>query len=464
MTRASQGSAPVFRVMYAKKSGMGGNYPQWMRTLEEKYQKLHRKITENTATGNTRYGHSLGKSVYDSRLSHVLLKYRDIGSAKQNARQNFSTKKGGNVQTDCDINKENTEQTLICRSNTPGQYLENEEIDKQTQPSNNDLHVTDDCLKSNSIKTPPKETTGDLNEFKERSLEGDQERIEINQTSDNSLKHIDDKQIENEIESLEFAANAEAVNNSKGVISDNNKPSRRHIKTSISRTSKLTSRSCPAKIQSKSAAKLKFTETTLLSRNITAQKNSKMFTPMSEEAKHAITETIQEMNISVDNRRRWKQGDVQFIPSRTRKCVKNWSAPKPVKPIVVYNTNAVLNSVSKTLNDINDDGPKCGASNNGDEFSFRSSSGSCNKDRLPNIQNEGVSDSNLVRNQSYRLPGIGKFEISQADSQFEITPPGFDVRYNDIQPVENRDSETPPPDIRQMAIEKCSEWLNKYSK
>ncbi len=59
----------------------------------------------------------------------------------------------------------------------------------------------------------------------------------------------------------------------------------------------------------------------------------------------------------------------------------------------------------------------------------------------------------------------GHHHLGRREQTFEITPPGFDVRFRDM--VEHAghpvDPDQPPADVTQQAVQKCSEWLNKYS-
>ncbi|KAK7009636.1 hypothetical protein BgiMline_001174 [Biomphalaria glabrata] len=61
------------------------------------------------------------------------------------------------------------------------------------------------------------------------------------------------------------------------------------------------------------------------------------------------------------------------------------------------------------------------------------------------------------------LPDIGhaREPMSLRENTFEITPVDFDIRFHQIIPYNPGDS--PPPDIRQQAIEKCQHWLIRHT-
>ena len=106
MTRASPGVATMARISPSRKPAGSVNCPQWMKTLEEKYQKLHKKITENTM-GHMRFGHSLGRSVHGVRLSYAVTRPRDFSAQKNNSKTNQNSKENDTTVNKCVTNLNN---------------------------------------------------------------------------------------------------------------------------------------------------------------------------------------------------------------------------------------------------------------------------------------------------------------------------------------------------------------------
>lgn len=467
MTRASHNTASVVRmsqINHSRKNGSGGSYPTWMRTLEEKYQKLHKKITENSV-GYGRFNSCVGRTVHDARLSQALLRYKDLAAQRNSLKSKSATKL-------CEINNYNE------TGNIP------KEIEKQTdlnQYLDSDLAIgsnneeTENCEKHENYRAPSPENDENMRlNLDEAELvqndtsveENDENNPEVQSTSSDKNRTIE------ELRTADVSdTNVISVDKTKTeIISDSdilnaNKYCRKNLKTSVSRTSKVTSKSCPTNSQARNLEKYQ-QRRLLLSRSKSANRQARMFTPMSQEAKHAITETIHEMQHS--SRDRNKNGEVNFVPTGGRKCVKTWIVPKRTQSSV--DVSKVLENASQCLETLKSDGVNFNGNDSENENESCHSSGSFPADAqkmnslLPDIQQGSARDRNPTRNSSYRLPGIGKYDIAHDDPTFEITPPGFDIRYKDIEIKEERESETPPPDIRKRAIDKCSEWLTKYNK
>lgn len=475
MTRAST-SVTFARMSQTRRSGPGSGYPQWMRTLEEKYQKLHKKITENT--GSARFTNCVGRSVYDTRLTQAMSKYRDMTSQRP-ANRTTSSKVSA-----MSVNKENCDFTAdMCKETSQDQYLhkndtfesdkesiENCENNKENRPQSRDRSSVGEGGRrgSGSVKSRlSKHGSVILIDILTDENEGEAEpRVDLC-VDDQASEHSAENPSKDKVESTGFTNHISFDKiESENDISDVNKYNRRNLKTSVSRTSKVTTKSLPAKIHSQTS-KLGHKQL-LAARSKSANRLTRMFTPMSEEAKHAITETIHEMNLSTSGRIT-ERSDIKFVPSKGRTCVKSWVLPK--KPKTAYDARPVLESASQCLNDLVVETPKCfdRISNKQDDLGASSVESvedgiGRNDSRLPDIQNGSARDRGTGRSHSYRIPGIGKYNITKDDPVFEITPPGFDSRYKDVTLIEERESETPPPDIRQRAIDKCSEWLVKYNK
>lgn len=445
MTRASHSAAPIVRM--SRKTGSGGACPQWMRTLEEKYQKLHKKITENTLPANAKFTQDTGRSVYDVRFSHALAKSREIIASRS-----FVNLKKRNAEIEGTLITSKSDPTLCDETdeiqNDDDKYLYNEELNGVCNNS------VEDCKLNTLVENRQgknEQCVIDTNCFTlgdcDTAVEGDENRAldEGNLLKTEMLTTESPDDDEGECTAMDTKYQEEMANDFN----------QRNVKTSMSRSSKVTSKSCPAQIQSPSTRSNDRVQRTPLNRSKSTHKNGKTIAQMSEEAKHAITETIQEMRISTPTKSRTSM--MEFVPSRNRKCVKSWNIPRKsgIKAKSAYDPRTVLESASARLQTLETDVPV-----NNDALSV-SRSDRENDSILPEIQNDSKEKIPLPLF-SYRLLGIGKYDIANQDT-FEITPPGFDSRYNDVQPVEERESETPPLDIRQQAIEKCSEWLVKHN-
>ena len=87
--------------------------------------------------------------------------------------------------------------------------------------------------------------------------------------------------------------------------------------------------------------------------------------------------------------------------------------------------------------------------------------------RLPQLSDLPVPpQTSSLPNPHARLPGIGSkscLPLSYRETTFEITPPDFDIRFHHIISCQAEDRETPPPDIRQQSIDKCQQWLVRHN-
>ena len=453
-----------------------GSHPQWMRTLEEKYQKLHKKIVENTNLMNLKYNHS--RSFHDMRLT----RYRDSNTAKSNTKPNnkrsctpshLSAHNGNSGETQIE-NISNVDMNGNCLQNVEAEQSIEKIVPQVINETGNEM---DDVLEnvdnhsyasSVSVHATTNQEVGILNPA----------RVENVVNLDNQRDNVDEN-IDNLNSTIQFEDRHEIYGKIETVFDENK--SGRNLKTAFSRISRNTAKSCPAQIQARAKVRQKSTTQGLALRSKSAHKNSDMFDKMSKEAHHAITETVREMNATRSKTNFAPEytvnNGVRFCPSRSRKSVRTWAMPKQDsrKITAVYDTTKVLQNASNKMQqliDSNMDLVHHNSSANSSRMhesirSSRCSSADFGKRRspkLPDIQSEFSKDKINSKCQLIRLPGIGNYDVPVLkDGTFEITPPGFDSRYNDLQPVEERESETPPPDIRQRAIDKCSEWLTKYS-
>ncbi|GFR74236.1 hypothetical protein ElyMa_003886400 [Elysia marginata] len=87
--------------------------------------------------------------------------------------------------------------------------------------------------------------------------------------------------------------------------------------------------------------------------------------------------------------------------------------------------------------------------------------------RLPHLSDLAAPvQTSSLPNPHARLPGIGSkphLPLSYRETTFEITPPDFDIRFHHIISCQTEGRETPPPDIRQQSIDKCQQWLIRHN-
>lgn len=464
-------SSSIMRPKPINKSAPVGTHPQWMRTLEDKYQKLHKKITENTTMMNLKFSHS--RSFHD---------FRGL---------NASRHRDSKLYVKTNNNRSHTQVNSAAPNNNETFVEENTELDQngnclQKSESNSNIIKTEQTRNSESENEPTdtgnenqvglgrvdKQSSGSGSVYDYKSENGE---INIKSGLDNKTRVVINSPCGEDTKIIHYAREEEDEN-------FNDIRSGRDLKTALSRTSRKTAKSCPGQIQARSNIRQRPRTQSSVLRSKSAHKNSDMFNRMSKEAHHAITETVKEMNAS--RSQTCLASDfvpqnitVQFNPSRQRKSVKTWVQPKSDsnKYSAGYNASRVLQGASdkmQELIDCNTDlihktrsetnssaNQSCRLSHSSENDAARKSSS-----KLPEIQNDISKDKFTSKGQLFRLPGIGKYDVPVLDDNlFEITPPGFDSRYKDLATVEERESETPPPDIRQLAIEKCSEWLTKYS-
>ncbi|KAK3590590.1 hypothetical protein CHS0354_021865 [Potamilus streckersoni] len=444
----------------------GGGHPQWMRTLEEKYQKLHKKITENTSIVPLPHSNISWRTVYDVRLAGMVSKYREKTpfvnsnnrrpSTFHSASRKLSAAKDRNSGANMETNK-----NIESKANKNG---DTEVIQKKNPDSKSEIvENTDDC---NNVNTEIIENNDEIRKISNLNIaqDGDscQEKVTENAT------HINDLKLRCSIERLkEEKENEDPVQEV------------RYIKTSTSRVSRKTAKSCPAEIQTTSVVpKRPLSRTKLRSKsahkisNTLAENGGDVFTNMSKEAQFAVTETIQEMNLMRSKTMIFlpyhsgQDGDLQQLD------ILQFERHLPEN--ITLNENIKVVSQNEADCDRLEDGDETSSSesfNGSRELPERFPSSGLNGHRkLPNIKTAETDQyENSVKHsgftsQQYRIPGVGKYDVPiKRENLFEITPPGFDIRYRDAIPFEERESETPPLIIRERAIQKCNEWLTKYT-
>lgn len=395
--------------------------PLWMRVLEEKYQKLQLKIAQSTATMNGLYSSTIGRTIYDTKLVRASLQ------RTKDPPQNVKRRNGK-----FDI-KARISATQI--SSSPG--IHTTRIDngvyRNSASTDNNLNINDGLNSDDDS----------VNKFdKEMKIKDQSTRVsEILCLRYDKNKPLHRKDISDllDIRRKQQIPPVSKTNNSGNSSNIQSFTSSRH-----NSSTQNTVQSCPTNTddtnvnsclnntsRAESAGKSKIN-----------RRKMKMFSRMSAEAQTALTETIMENN-SEDN----TDLDVEDVDQVN------------IENDDVFGSECVL-----SYDDIDTINKRDNC--NDSEVSMASRDSRSIHTRLPDIPNESEEYLTLcnIQKMDRRVPGIGKFACTtKKETTFEITPPGFDIRYKDAPIREERESETPPPDIRDRAIRKCQDWLSRYT-
>jgi len=203
---------------------------------------------------------------------------------------------------------------------------------------------------------------------------------------------------------------------------------------------------------------------------------------MSKEARHAILETLNEMGVKKIKRAKDNRSlDIKHksVPSQNR-LKDNRSK---YDHVLRERSRSLLRNQFKSLDSL-------GNEENSSQFSSPTFAKECdecsseeNHDRgklFPSIQEKEASKHsrnttyssqgkakvyNLeqAKKKNYKIPGIGNYRIAASPDDFEITPPGFDSRYNQRPFISKEEMETPPQFVRERSIQKCRRWLTNVN-
>ncbi|KAL4222567.1 hypothetical protein ACF0H5_018606 [Mactra antiquata] len=199
-------------------------------------------------------------------------------------------------------------------------------------------------------------------------------------------------------------------------------------------------------------------------------------TNMSKEARHAILETLQDMGVKTDRRGK----DVGGLNDLKYRSVKLQRKQKDNRHKYEYfmreRTKYFYKQQFKSMDSVGNDETSSKHSSSNTRDCDDSTSDELHKGKLfPTItemnkpgfrtnrskQTKQIVTLENVRHKKHKIPGIGNYHmIASPDSDFEITPPGFDSRYN--RPIiSNDEMEIPPRFIRERSIQKCKNWLKR---
>ncbi|OWF46040.1 uncharacterized protein LOC110456256 [Mizuhopecten yessoensis] len=542
----------IGRPIHTTRSQYNGGviYPQWMRSLEEKYQRIHMKIARSTTAMSNIYNSSLGRNSIQEktlpkaslakpresspgRFSTTQLQYRRVASSLERGvsrtRTSVTDVVTGGTQ-------DNSQKQGVGFAPAKQEDLEfanvNEiDIDKTDVKFNDDvIDLCDDIDKeecdSNSSRVDCDEDNIGyvLGLGHVVSVSSDEDEDEIEKDT-NDVKHFEEEQVFNSKEStllIDQDCSSKEKNldyRSRSSLRDTNKVSpvkgepRKHFitqlgkhyqnkseqfirreqipQTSTSRRSiqtHKTSKSCPTTMEHVQAAPQPQTDRGThvrrksFKKSYKGQRNSNMFSRMSMEAQHARTEILKEKKPSKKHQQQQQKRNStsQNLSGCDGGSSSSKEADSEKQAEVVVQNNERKTAQDKAVDRLynGEDYNKMFTDMNvipDYEQAYSDSDISvgnrkhaftvlANRTKLPNIADGKYVTLQHLKTLQYTLPGIGRYSVApKRETTFEITPPGFDIRYKDMMVLEERESETPPPDIRNRAVQKCQEWLARHT-
>lgn len=203
---------------------------------------------------------------------------------------------------------------------------------------------------------------------------------------------------------------------------------------------------------------------------------------MSREARHAILETLHDMG---GVRNKVKQPAINDIRHKSIAAQKRQKENRnKYEHYMRERTKSMLKNQFKSLDSV-------GTDENSSPYSSPREGRDCDDEdedsiddqargrlfpsirentKLSKMSNNSNSKTHLysldqTKKTRYKIPGIGNYQFMETEERdFEITPPGFDSRYNARPVISNEEREEVPPRlIRERSIQKCKHWLNNVS-
>ena len=392
--------------------------PLWMRVLEEKYKKLQLKIAQSTATMNGLYSSTIGRTIYDTKL---------VRASLQRTKDPPQNVKRRNGKFD---NKARISATQI--SSSPGIHTTriDNSLYRNSESTDNNLNINDGSDDES------------VNKF-DKEMKNKDQSTRVSEIL--CLRYDKNKPLHRkDIFDLLDIRKKKQIPVSKTNNSGNSSNIQSFTSSRHNSSTQNTVQSCPANIDGTNVSDHpnNTSRAESVGKSKINRRKMKMFSRMSAEAQTALTETIMENN-SEDN----TDLDVE-----------------DVEQVNIENDDVFGSECVLSYDDIDTINKRDNC--NDSEVSMTSRDSRSIHTRLPDIPNESEEYLTLcnIRKIDCRVPGVGKFPCTtKTETTFEITPPGFDIRYKDAPIREERESETPPPDIRDRAIRKCQDWLSRYT-
>lgn len=396
--------------------------PLWMRVLEEKYQKLQLKIAQSTATMNGLYNAPIGRSVYDNKIVRASIPRTKERPSFRKRPPKYEIKSTRISATHISTNSELQKTTSEINDRLLGDDKSVGRSDKSINDPN--VRVSEILYLRYDKHKPHKKDLAEI-------LKSHGRKVNSNSNGKESSNNMKKSELRTERNNNGNYSDAVSKVNSSSQLTGDYTSSRHSLAT------QQTTVSCPVNITDFSGNVQSKSRAESAGQKRINRRKMKMFSRMSAEAQTALTETIleneSERNIESEDE------DDNLNENLGTDCGLSLADVKDVTG----------------RDDVNDS-----------EVSMPSRDSRSIHTKLPDIPNEGQEYLTLrsLQPTDGKVPGIGKFPFpSKKEATFEITPPGFDIRYKDAPIREERESETPPPDIRDRAIRKCQDWLTRYT-
>ncbi|XP_061180440.1 uncharacterized protein LOC133189009 [Saccostrea echinata] len=483
-------------------------YPQWMRTLEEKYKRLHMKIRKSTSSMTYMYNSSLGRNITEQKTARQgVFSSRNEAPTKplSDSQQITVLQNTSNTQVKSTPCSSATKIRIAATEISDGPEIVKEVCDNVIINENT-------CSCEREWETKSLDSNGNINNACVRECDCQSQRdleVPCDNTAgstDNNMnkRHIEKAGLKTKCKKVNIAPIEQVGNKTSIETSDCNNvigvesssPFITHIgprknsprtKTSVSRRSTVTqktSKSCPPAMEldiatfnhvSHKAVPTLRAKSAYSGKPLTFR-SSKLFSRMSQEAQHAMNETMKDREgLKTPNNdvktQQWIDENFthqDIILTRVQENVPIKQYHNPENKGRGYYLDEDVYETNFNMDDILPD-DSCTDSEMSVTTRRRPITAATNKTRLPSIPSDSTADFctlGQLNHYNLRLPGIGRYEIATLrEKTFEITPPGYDIRYNDIAVFEDgeRVSELPSDDIRERAVQKCQDWLSRHS-
>lgn len=431
--------------------------PQWMKTLQDKYEKLHVKIESYSQRPPSvnRYSPSFGKGNSLNRTDKLTLppsQSLSIGSTEQR-RWTFPHSQP------------------MQRRNRGTSHTEK----KSNRVSSDVVNVHDAY---SGVKARRKAQTFERADEIEKEGSSDCERGKISIINDNKLEN--NNASTTKTESTESCERLTQSSNQSNVVKTYSKTNLANEQGNTRDNDANNNQSVQAHIGGdKGKEKSKKSK----GNNKSTRKQLKLFSRMSMEARHAISETINAMDDdSTTHKERRESSQNKKVKRNKNKnhevCVENDKNDEKTNTSKSETFSDVVEAVNENKDDFKsqclgeysewDNFIKYDESENSTDISKTYSTHGDFGTRLHPclFGGENVISSTYLNQRKYpsQYKGNGRYAMRMPrERTFEITPVGFDVRYRDTIAIGQPDDDAPTGEIRAHAVAKCTEWLKKYA-
>ncbi|KAH9524675.1 hypothetical protein Btru_027513 [Bulinus truncatus] len=497
--------------------------PHWMKQIEEKYQRLHAKIhNQSMRFMNRRHAGTLTrKTTTDDCL-------KDMGSARSAATVNKPTSHavhansarppgvarlsltddpigttacedwacdgtGTNVSSTCDVGGLEEDVCYSDNGNDTGKYLAGCGEQQSLYGTVRNTPVPTLTVSSSHLDL----SAPVCQESSDAKSSSDDLTLDLDRGNHNRFSHFDNdcETIVNSIPNdIKHAETDEAGDSMEVSRARRRRRDPRAVKTPSSRISHKTSQSCPAALfvyggghdifdynQRHNNAHGLFGD----GESLHTSAQPRIFARMSEEARHAVNELMaeDEMQNSITGEHYMTSSlPIQRTALNESSPTGNVNNNNHNKQYTVIKEESSIQDGDTSVNNFSQNNLAALATNRSESPVGKNTTNKglpLTPSVLPGGETRQRQDLNGVKRNSRKLPqldhavtsredfpkhhqllpdiGRPREPISFRENTFEITPVDFDIRFHQIIPYNTGDS--PPPDIRQQAIEKCQHWL-----